>query len=75
MFFYENKLVFPIYVSDKKFENSMNLLLTIDGDKLHYVHINYFDRFMFHKIKNINKKYFCKSCLQCFSSKKCVDKT
>ena len=24
---------------------------------------------MFHKIKNKNKKYFCKSCLQCFSSK------
>ena len=27
------------------------------------------DRFMFHKIKNKNKKYLCKSCLQCFSSK------
>ena len=27
------------------------------------------DRFMFHKTKNKNKKYFCKSCLQCFSSK------
>ena len=24
--------------------------------------------FMFHKTKNKNKKYFCKSCLQCFSS-------
>ena len=24
---------------------------------------------MFHKTKNKNKKYFCKSCLQCFSSK------
>ena len=28
-----------------------------------------FDRFIFHKTKNKNKKYFCKSCLQCFSSK------
>ena len=27
-----------------------------------------FNRFMFHKTKNKNKKYFCKSCLQCFSS-------
>ena len=27
------------------------------------------NRFMFHKTKNKNKKYFCKSCLQCFSSK------
>ena len=24
---------------------------------------------MFHKTKSKNKKYFCKSCLQCFSSK------
>ena len=27
------------------------------------------DRFMFRKMKNKSKKYFCKSCLQCFSSK------
>ena len=69
MFYYENKLTFPIYVSDQKFENSMDLLLLIDGDKSHYVYIKDFDRFMFHKTKNKNKKYFCKSCLQCFSSK------
>ena len=47
----------------------MDLLLVSDGDKLHYVYIKDFDRFMFHKMKNKNKKYFCKSCLQCFSSK------
>ena len=28
-----------------------------------------FTDFMFLKTKNKNKKYFCKSCLQCFSSK------
>ena len=28
-----------------------------------------FNTFMFHKTKNKNKKYFCRSCLQCFSSK------
>ena len=28
-----------------------------------------FGRFMFNKTKNKNEKYFCKSCLQCFSSK------
>ena len=28
-----------------------------------------FDRFLFYKTKNKNKTYFCKSCLQCFSSK------
>ena len=50
------------------FENSMDLLLVIDENKSHYVYIKDFDRFMFHKTKNKNKKWFCKSCLQCFSS-------
>ena len=68
MFGYENKLVFPIYISDHKFEDSMDLLLLIDYDKLHYVYIKDFDRFMFHKTKNKNKKWFCRSCLQCFGS-------
>ena len=68
VFGYENKLVFPIYVSDQIFEDSIDLLLLIDDDKSHYVYIKDFDRFMFHKTKNKNKKWFCKSCLQCFSS-------
>ena len=67
VFGYENGLVFPIYVSDQKFEDSMDLLLLIDDDKSHYVYIKDFDRFMFHKAKNKNKKWFCRSCLQCFS--------
>ena len=69
MFGYENGLVYPIYVSDQKFEDSIDLLPLIDDDKSHYVYIIDFDRFMFHKTKNKNKKYFCKSCLQCFRSK------
>ena len=70
MFCYENKLVFPIHISDQKFEDSVDLLRIFYGGKSHYVYIKGFDRFMFHKTKNNNKKYFCKSCLQCFSSKK-----
>ena len=69
VFGHENRLVFPIYISDQEFEDSMDLLLVIDENKSHYVYIKDFDRFMFHKTKNKNKKYFCKSCLQCFSSK------
>ena len=46
----------------------MDLLLLIDDDRSHYVYINNFNRFMFHKTKNKNKKYFCLSCLQSFSS-------
>ena len=40
----------PIYCSDQKFENLMDLLLLTDGDKSHYEHIKNFSRFMFHKI-------------------------
>ena len=65
---YENGIVFPIYISDQKNEDSMDLLLLIDDDKSHYMYIKDFHRFMFHQTKNKNKKWFCKSCLLCFSS-------
>ena len=47
----------------------MDLLYIFDGYKFHQVYIKDFNRFMFHKTKNKSKKYFCKSCLWCFSSK------
>ena len=56
VFGYENGLVFPIYVSDQKFEDSMDLLLLINDDKSHYVYIKDFNRFMFHKKKNEKQK-------------------
>ena len=67
VFGYENGLVFPIYVDNQKFEDSIDLLLLIDDDKLHYVYIKDFDRFMFHKTTNKSKRWFFKSCFQCFS--------
>ena len=76
VFCYENKLVFPMYNSNQKFENSMDLLLVIDENKSHYVYIKDFDRFIFYKTKNKNKKYFCKSCLHCISIKNVyIDRT
>ena len=65
VFGYENGLVFLIYVSDQKFEDSVDLFFLIDDDKSHYACIKDFDRFMFHRTKK-NKKWFCRSCLQCF---------
>ena len=35
-FGHENKLVFPIYISDQKFEKSMDLLPVIDENKSFY---------------------------------------
>ena len=52
----------------------MDLLLVINKDKSHYAYIKDFNRFMFNKTKNKSKKYFCKSCLQSFSSKNVLTK-
>ena len=70
VFCYENGWTYPVYVSDQKYGDSMDLLLIIDENKSHYVYIKDFNRFMCNKTKNKNKKYFCKCCLQCFRSEK-----
>ena len=51
VFCYENEMVFPIYVSDEKFEDSMDLLLLINDNKSHYVYIKDFNTFIKQKIK------------------------
>ena len=56
--YHENKLTFPIYVLEQKFEISMDLLLEY---KSYYVYIKDFGRFMFYKTKNKNKSYFFRS--------------
>ena len=69
VFGYENDLVFPVYISDQTFKSPINLLFLFNDDQYHYVYIKNFNTFMFHKTKTKNKKWFCKSCLQCLSSK------
>ena len=68
VFSYDNKTVYPIYISNKNFSNNMDLLLIFSEDKSHDVYIKDFDRLMFSTTKNKNKKHFCRRCLQCFSS-------
>ena len=68
-FCYENKLTFSVYISNQKFEQSMDLLLITNEKNLIMCTSKILYKFFFHKTKNKNKKYFCKSCLQCFSSK------
>ena len=55
IFGYENGLIFPIYISDQKFEDSIDLLLLIDDDKSH-VYIKDFDRFVLENKNMVNKK-------------------
>ena len=73
--------VYPVYISKNNYNDCMDLLLMhsdeVDEDtyekKNHYVYIKDFNRFMFNKTKCKNKKYFCKSCFQCFSSEIVLD--
>ena len=66
VFCYEDKVVFPVYLSDQSFNDVLDLLL-ISND---YVHIKDFNRLMFKKNKCKKKKWFCRGCLQCFSREK-----
>ena len=67
MFSYENKTIYPVYLSNPCFNDCLDLLLISNGFTSHYVYIKVFNRLLFNKTKNKKKKYFCKSCLQCFS--------
>ena len=70
VFCYESGLTYPIQVSNQKFKDCMDSLLISNENKSHYVSIKDFNRFMWNKTKNENRKYFCKCCLQCFSGEK-----
>ena len=59
MFLYENDLVYPVYASNKKFKDCMDLLLIADEYKLLRLYIKDFNKFMSNKTKNKNRKHFC----------------
>ena len=67
-------MVYPVYLSNKCFNDYLDLLLISNAFTNHYVHIKDVNRLMFNKTKNKNKKYFCKRCLQCLSSEKVLIK-
>ena len=60
------KLFFPVHLCNRNFNDTLDLLLICN----HYIYIKRFNRLMFDKNKCKNKNWFCKSCLQCFSSEK-----
>ena len=53
---------------EKKHYVLINLLLITKDEKKHYVLIKDFNAFMYNQSKHKEKKHFCMSCLQCFSS-------
>ena len=74
VFSYEEKVVCPVYVSKKEYDDCLNVLMIHEGDKSHCVYINDFNRLMFNINKHGGKKWFCVRCLQHFSSEIILEK-
>ena len=65
-FGYENK-VYPLYISKKSYDQTLNLLLITKKGKSHYVFIKDLNGLMFSRTKHKDKKHHCMSCLQSFT--------
>ena len=65
VYVYDGKAPYPIYVSEEKYPDHMELLYLDEG---RYVYINDFNRLMFNFTKHKERKHFCMHCLQCFHS-------
>ena len=65
LFGYENKIIFPIYVSNQReVDRCVDLLLISDGDKKHYCWIKNFNRLMALRTeKSHNSMHYCRRCL------------
>ena len=67
VFGYENK-VYPLCISKKSYDQTLNLLLITEKDKFYYVFIKDFNILMFSRTKHKYKKQNCMSCLQSFTT-------
>ena len=64
---YKNK-EYPLYISRKPYDQTLNLLLITEKDKSHSVFIKDFSRLMFSRTKHKDKKHYFMSCLQNFTT-------
>ena len=67
VFGYENK-VYPLYISKKSFDQTLNLLFITEKGKSQNVFYKDFNRLMFSRTKHKDKKHHCMSCLQSFTT-------
>ena len=70
VFGYENKDIYPIYVSKQCCEEKLVLLLIGEERKRHYVLIKDFNTFMYNHTLHCGRKHFYRYWLQAFSSDK-----
>ena len=71
LFGYHNRLAFLIFVSDQKFEDSMDLLLSTYDDKSHYVYIKVLTDLCYTKQKIKTKKTFAEAVCNALVVKMC----
>ena len=67
VFGYVNK-IYPLYISKKSYDQTINLLLISGKGKSHYVFVKDFNKLMFSRTKHKDKKHYCMSCLQNFTT-------
>ena len=72
VFGYENR-VFPLHVSKKSNEQVLNVLLISNEETSHYVFIKDFNRLIYLKTKPKERKHFCMSCWQNFTTKEILN--
>ena len=73
VFGYEKSHPYPVYISKEMYKDHMELLLITKDEKKHYVLIKDFNKFMYNQTKHKERKHFCMSCLQCFSSERVLN--
>ena len=71
---YENKNRFPLYVSKKVTETTLDLLSIWEEEKQHYVWIKDFNKFMFNRNRHRQRLNFCRYCFQWFPSEAILNK-
>ena len=71
---YQSKIVFPIRLSNEKYQDHLELLYIQKGENSHYVLITDFDRLMYNFNNHHDRKHFCMYCLHGFSRKDLLEK-
>ena len=64
---YDERELYPIYVTKFKFERHVNLLLISEGEKHHYCLIKSMSRLLTNRTKHHATQYYCNYCLHGFS--------
>ena len=67
VFFYKNKVVYPVYLSER--DATIDLLLISNGFLSHYVYIKYLTDLCLIKQNAKEQILLRKCCLQCFSGR------